>query len=505
MIYPNKKEYLEKTKKYNLVPVYQEFIADTETPVSIFIKAGGLDSEGFLLESIEGAKNMARYSFISIGCDRKILFDEGRFLLTYQGKDFARSKTNSPLEEIQKIMSAYHPYKDPDLEHFSGGAIGYLSYDIVQYFEDIRVGKKKVDFPEILLFITDSLIVFDHMTGRVKIISTIKTGDGIEAEKAYELSVKKISHLKQKIVESKKELNSNFSNDGFKKDNRDFTPESYLKSNFNKERFMQAVEKAKNHIVNGDIFQIVLSQKFTGVYDKDPFHIYRALRTLNPSPYMFFINFSRLKIIGASPEPLLKIKGKKVFTYPIAGTRKRGLNKKEDKNLARELLNDEKEKAEHNMLVDLARNDLGRVCKFGTVKVAKYMYVEKYSHVMHLVSRVEGVLDKSKTIYDAFKSAFPAGTLTGAPKIRAMQIIGELEPERRGPYGGVIGYFGYNGDLDTCITIRTAMVNGKNVSIQTGAGIVYDSVAQNEWEETINKASALLQAISLTKGEEVLK
>lgn len=502
MIYPNKKEYLEKAKKYNLIPVYEEFIADTDTPVSIFMKAGGLEKEGFLLESIEGAKNMARYSFIGIGCDKKIIFDQGNFSLITQAIEEASAKTESPLDEVQKVMSQYRPCKDTKLEHFIGGAIGYLSYDIVRYFDEIDTGGRKADFPEIMLFITDTLIVFDHMTGRVKVIATIKIGEGLDGEEAYMLSMKKIEQIKQKIYGSKREMHPGFTNHSFDLDRKDFTEDATLRSNFKKEKFIQAVEKAKKHIMDGDIFQVVLSQKFTGVYDKDPFHIYRALRTLNPSPYMFFINFNRLKIIGASPEPLLKIKGKKVFTYPIAGTRKRGANKNEDRRLARELLNDEKEKAEHNMLVDLARNDLGRVCRYGSVKVAKYMYVEKYSHVMHLVSRVEGILDKSKTIYDAFKSTFPAGTLTGAPKIRAMQIISSLEPEKRGPYGGVIGYFGYNGDLDTCITIRTAMIDGNTVYIQSGAGIIYDSIAEKEWEETINKASALFQAISFTRGEE---
>ncbi|MCL5073595.1 MAG: anthranilate synthase component I family protein, partial [Actinobacteria bacterium] len=264
-----------------------------------------------------------------------------------------------------------------------------------------------------------------------------------------------------------------------------------------KQKFLEAVRKAKKHIIDGEAFQIVLSQRFSINSPSNPFNVYRALRTTNPSPYMYYINFGKFKIIGSSPEPLIKINGRKILTCPIAGTKKRGIGSKEEKFLVNSLLNDEKEIAEHNMLVDLSRNDLGRVCKFESIKIKKYMSVEKYSHVIHLVSRIEGTLDKKSTIYDALKSTFPAGTLTGAPKIRAMQIISELEPDCRGPYGGVVGYFGYDGSLDTCITIRTAIIKDDKAYIQAGAGIVYDSVPENEWNETLNKAGALFKAIKL--------
>jgi anthranilate synthase component 1 len=311
------------------------------------------------------------------------------------------------------------------------------------------------------------------------------------------MSVEKIEKIENRIFGKTSAYKQDFRSKGF--DYSEVPPEEKLniESNFARDRFIESVERAKEYIINGDAFQIVLSQRFSIKYNSSPFNIYRVLRTVNPSPYMYYLNYRKFKIVGASPEPLLKISGRRVSTYPIAGTRRRGKNKSEDRYLANDLLKDEKEKAEHNMLVDLARNDLGRFCRFGSVRVSKYMYVEKYSHVMHLVSRVEGVIDRNKTIYDALKSVFPAGTLTGAPKIRAMQIISELEPDRRGPYGGVVGYFGYNGNLDTCITIRTAVLKDNIVHIQSGAGIVYDSVPEKEREETINKAGALLKSISL--------
>lgn len=512
MIFPTKKEYIEKAENYNLIPVFKEFMVDTETPVSIFIKAGGLETKSFLLESIEGSKNIARYSFIGVGYNSIINFSEGNLIFESKNNKTVNIKTNAPLTEIQNILNSFCFYKNPELEHFTGGVVGYLSYDLVRYFENIPLPPKYVHFPEIALFLTDLIIVFDHILNRMKIISTVKISEDLSPEKAYFLSVKKIKEVEEKIYKCQIANcnNSNFKNSNY---NNFYSPNINLKhtnfknskeklnikSNFKKEKFIESVERIKNYIIDGDVFQVVLSQRFFTSYSSNPFNIYRALRTVNPSPYMYYINFGDFKIIGSSPEPLIKINNRKVLTYPIAGTRKRGINEKEDRFLINNLLNDEKEKAEHNMLVDLARNDLGRVCRFGSVKITKYMYVEKYSHVIHLVSRIEGILDKNKTIYDALKSAFPAGTLTGAPKVRAMQIISELEPDRRGPYGGVVGYIGYDGNLDTCITIRTAIVKDNLVYIQSGAGIVYDSIPENECDETINKASALFKSIELIK------
>jgi anthranilate synthase component 1 len=351
-----------------------------------------------------------------------------------------------------------------------------------------------------MLFLTDTIIVFDHLLHTVKIISAIKTDKDLSPEKAYEMSADSIEELEEKIF--------NAPDKEYKKSAEIFTGDTgsitdriadirEIKSNFSRDRFLETVEKAKKHINSGDVFQLVLSQRFEFLNNAEPFSIYRILRIINPSPYMYYLNVDDVKVIGSSPEPLIKITGRKILTCPIAGTRKRGKSKSEDTKLISCLLGDEKEKAEHNMLVDLSRNDLGRVCRYGSVKLKRYMGIEKYSHVMHMVSRVEGTLRHDKTIYDALASTFPAGTLTGAPKIRAMQLISEFEPDRRGPYGGIIGYFGYDGNLDSCITIRTALLRGKMAYVQAGAGIVYDSVPENEWDETVNKAAALLKTIKI--------
>jgi len=489
-IYPSKIEYLAKTKKYNLIPVYKEYVVDTETPTSIFIKAGGLEKEMFLLESMEGLKKLSRYSFIGVGSSSLIKFEDEIFSMEETSKEILNFKTKSPLEELEKVMHKYRLYKNPELNHFVGGAVGYLSYDLVKYFENIKLTKNKLSLPEIMLYLTDVVIVFDHFLNRMKIISTVKIEK--DTEKSYFQSIQKIEEIESKIFSSSK--NGNGNNFSYHVDN---TEKFDIKSNFSKQKFLEAVKKAKKYITSGEAFQIVLSQRFTIDSLSNPFNIYRALRTTNPSPYMYYINFGKFKIIGSSPEPLIKINGRKILTCPIAGTKKRGASPKEERFLVSSLLNDEKEMAEHNMLVDLSRNDLGRVCKFGSIKIKKYMSIQKYSHVIHLVSRIEGTLDKKSTIYDALKSTFPAGTLSGAPKIRAMQIISELEPDCRGPYGGVVGYFGYDGSLDTCITIRTAIIKDSKAYIQAGAGIVYDSVPENEWNETLNKAGALFKAIKL--------
>ena len=489
-IYSLKEEYLAKAKKYNLIPVYKEYVVDTETPTSIFIKASGLEKEMFLLESMEGLKKLSRYSFIGVGSSSLIKFEDEVFSMEEAGKEILNFKTKSPLEELEKVMHEYRLYKNPELNHFVGGAVGYLSYDLVKYFENIKLTKNKLSLPEIMLYLTDVVIVFDHFLNRMKIISTVKIEK--DAEKVYFQSIQKIEEIESKIFSSSK--NGADNNFPYYMDN---TEKFDIKSNFSKQKFLEAVKKAKKYIIDGEAFQVVLSQRFSIDSLSNPFNIYRALRTTNPSPYMYYINFGKFKIIGSSPEPLIKINGRKILTCPIAGTKKRGASPKEERFLVSSLLNDEKEMAEHNMLVDLSRNDLGRVCKFGSIKIKKYMSVEKYSHVIHLVSRIEGTLDKKSTIYDALKSTFPAGTLSGAPKIRAMQIISELEPDCRGPYGGVVGYFGYDGSLDTCITIRTAIIKDSKAYIQAGAGIVYDSVPENEWNETLNKAGALFKAIKL--------
>ena len=496
MFYPSKSEYMTIARNYNLIPVYKEYAVDTETPASLFIKTVGLEEKGFLLESIEGIKNLSRYSFMGTGGNNLIKFNNGIFSLSKGSEKVYETKTTEPLNELEKILKNYHLYKDPGLGHFVGGAVGYLGYDLVKYFDRIPLPEKELSIPEIMLYLTDLVVVFDHLLNRVKVISTVRIENKISAGKAYDISIKKIEDLEGKITQNnpdgfKNSFNSTAIDDSIKN--------LQLNSNFEKEKFLEGVRRAKKYITGGDAFQIVLSQRFCTDRFSSSFGIYRGLRTINPSPYMYYFDFDDFKIAGASPEPLIKINGRKILTCPIAGTRKRGLNASEDRALINDLLNDEKEKAEHNMLVDLARNDLGRICKYNSVKVAKYMSVEKYSHVMHLVSRVSGTLDKGNSIYDALKSVFPAGTLSGAPKIRAMQIISELEPDRRGPYGGAVGYFGYDGNLDTCIIIRTAFIKDNKAYVQAGAGIVYDSEPENEYNETLNKAAAVFKAIGLFK------
>jgi anthranilate synthase component 1 len=494
MYFPTQKEFIERSKEYNLIPVYREYMVDTETPTSIFIKAGGLEKEMFLLESVEGEKTISRYSIIGISHNATLKFKDKVFTIENKGSEETKIITRDPLAEIEKVMKDYRIYKDPDLDHFTGGAVGYLGYDLVHYFENIMLPGSESIFPEILLKLTSLIIIFDHLLHRMKIISTERIEGKDDAKKVYLKSVEKIEDIEKEIF---KEAKSNIIEKNFLS-KTDFNNIANIgfNSNLSKDEFVEAVLKAKKYIHDGEIFQVVLSQRFSTDKFSEPFNIYRALRSINPSPYMYYINFGNLKIIGSSPEPLLKINGKKVQTYPIAGTRKRGKSPREDRILINELYKDEKEKAEHNMLVDLARNDLGRVCRYGSIKVKKYMSIEKYSNVIHLVSRIEGTLGKGKTIFDAIKSAFPAGTLSGAPKIRAMQIISELEPDRRNIYGGIIGYFGYDGSLNTCITIRTAVISNKTAYIQAGAGIVNESEPENEWEETLNKAAAIFRSIS---------
>ncbi|MFO7928757.1 MAG: anthranilate synthase component I [Candidatus Humimicrobiaceae bacterium] len=490
----NEKQYKKLRNKYSLIPLCREYMVDTETPASLFLKIKKSRNNIFLLESIEGLKGLSRYSIIGVDFSHAIEFSSGTFCIEEKGGNKHITQTREPLKSLKEFMDNISVYKDSSLSHFVGGAVGYLSYDLVNYFESIPLPQASPKYPEMLFYLTETIVVFDHFLNIMKIISTASRGS---PEASYEASADNIQRLEDIIFNTR-----NISN-GKNIISADRAPKvEGFESNFTRNNFISSVKKAKKYITSGDTFQIVLSQKFSINTDIDPFSIYRGLRTTNPSPYMYFLDFGEFKIIGSSPEPLIKIKDGHVLTCPIAGTRKRGENDEEDKALVEDLLADKKEKAEHNMLVDLARNDLGRVCSYGSVKLKSYMDIEKYSHVIHLVSRVEGKLSKDRSIYDALMSVFPAGTLTGAPKVRAMQIISELEPERRGPYGGAVGYFGYDGSLDSCITIRTAIMNSNKIYIQAGAGIVFDSVAEHEYQETINKANALFKAITLAKGGE---
>jgi len=491
MYYPSLDEFREKAKLGNLIPVYKEILADMETPVAAFYKIKDISKYSFLLESVEGGENIGQYSFL--GAEPSTVFQsKGNqvnidFLERGQSLNF---ETNEPLKSLEKLMSKYKPVKVEGLPRFHGGAVGYMSYDIVRFFEEIPYDTiDDLNLPDCYFVLTDTILVFDHVNHKIKVVSNAHVEDGdIDAE--YEKAIKKIDSL---IVSLKKPLFL-----------MDQSPKrigpAKIQSNFTKENFQQAVEKTIDYIEAGDAIQVVLSQRLTVPIAVDSFEFYRALRTINPSPYMYYLRFDDLHIAGSSPEVMVRVEDRNVQMRPIAGTKPRGKTEEEDQSLEKELLADPKERAEHIMLVDLGRNDIGRVCEYKSVEVDELMVIEKYSHVMHIVSNVIGKLRENKTAFDVIEACLPAGTLSGAPKVRAMEIIEELEPTRRGPYGGAVGYFSFSGNADTAITIRTAVVKDGIAYIQAGAGIVADSVPEKEYEESLNKARALLNAIQLAES-----
>ncbi len=466
----------------NVVPIYREIVADLETPVSAFLKInrGGYS---FLLESVEGGERLARYSFIGT---------EPYRVLTVRGED----KTD-PLPLIAEELGKYKIVPVSELPKFCGGAIGYLSYETVTRFEELpSPDRAPLGLPESLFMFVDTLLVFDHVTHKIKVLSHVHL-DGDIAE-AYQKAVDKIDNLVERLnqpLKPSRQMNAATRP----------TSESRLSSNFSKEGFKESVIKIKQYITAGEAIQVVLSQRLAQPTVADPFEIYRALRTINPSPYMFFLDFADFYLIGASPEILVRVEDGVVTTRPLAGTRPRGKSLAEDAMLEQELRSDEKERAEHIMLVDLGRNDIGRVSEPGTVEVSELMEVERYSHVMHLVTHVQGKLRRNMSAFDALRACFPAGTVSGAPKIRAMEIIAELEPSKRGPYAGAVGYFSFSGNMDTAIAIRTMVLTKGIAYTQAGSGIVYDSVPEREYEETMNKAQALLKALDQAETASILR
>ncbi|MFC1986352.1 anthranilate synthase component I [Chloroflexota bacterium] len=473
MYYPTLEEVRKHGKDGNLVPVYREIVADLETPVSAFLKInrGGYS---FLLESVEGGERLARYSFIGT---------EPYRVLTTGGEN----KTD-PLPFIAEELNKYKIVPVSGLPKFCGGAVGYLGYETVTRFEELpSPGSDPLGLPESLFMFVDTILIFDHVTHKIKVLSHARL-DG-DIEEAYQKAVEKIDNLVDRLSQPLK-LSHHM--------NAATRPaiEPKLSSNFSKDEFEESVLKIKKYITAGEAIQVVLSQRLSQPTNAAPFEIYRALRTINPSPYMFFFDFSDFHIIGTSPEILVKVEDGTVATRPLAGTRPRGESPAEDAMLEQELRSDEKERAEHIMLVDLGRNDIGRVSEPGTVKVSELMDVERYSHVMHLVTHVQGRLRRDMSACDALRACFPAGTVSGAPKIRAMEIIAELEPEKRGPYAGAAGYFSFSGNMDMAIAIRTMVMSKGIAYTQAGGGIVYDSVPEREYQESMNKAGALLKAIS---------
>jgi len=488
MIYPSWEEFQEKAQNGNLIPVYREILADRETPVSAFEKIN--DSCAFLLESVEGGEKIARYSFLGSNSSL-VLMSKNKQVRIIRGSH-EESKEGDPLSILKVLLQSYRPVKVTGLPRFIGGAVGYLSYDIVRFWE--RVPEKNPDelgFPDCLFLIADTILIFDHLKHKIQVVSNAHIEGN--PRRAYDEAQEKIEAVIQKLYKSKIP-HSNPTLVPVEK-NSSFTPVS----NFSRSKWDKVVLKAQEYIRAGEIIQVVLSQRFHHRLRTEPFDIYRALRIVNPSPYMYYLKYHRLHIIGSSPELLVRVEDGIAETRPIAGTRPRGLNEEEDERLAHELMADPKECAEHIMLVDLGRNDLGRVCEYGSVSVTQLMAVERYSHVMHLVSHVRGKLPPGKDAFNTLRACFPAGTVAGAPKVRAMEIIEELEPTRRGPYAGAMGYFSFSGNLDTCITIRTILVKDQDVYFQAGAGIVADSSPEREYEETLNKARALHRAIEMAE------
>ena len=494
-------EFLKLSSRGNLIPVYKQVPGDLETPVSAYYKLAGRSAYSFLLESVEGEEKVASYSFIAR--DPELVFTsrshQAQILRFVKGQQRSEkiSFSGSPLSVVRELMKDYRAVDVAGLPRFYGGMVGYLSYDCVRFFE--RLPDKTTDdlsLPDICLALTKNLVVFDHRHHTIKVVSCvhITQGDSRDAKIRKYNAARKAICICIADLQKQLPLTPSLTKEGerLKK-----TKKIFVTSNCSKKHYEQMVIKGKAHIKAGDIFQIVLSQRFKADISVDAFEIYRCLRVLNPSPYMFYLNFNGLQLVGASPELLVRCENGLVETRPIAGTRPRGKNEVEDAALMKSLLADPKEKAEHIMLVDLGRNDLGRVCVKGSVRLSEFMGVEKYSHVMHIVSNVQGILRKGMDALDVLEAAFPAGTVSGAPKIRAMEIIEELESQKRGPYAGCVGFLSFSKNLDTCITIRTIVVHKGKAYVQAGAGIVADSDPAREYDETMNKARAQIKAIEL--------
>lgn len=495
MYTPDLPEFMRRAASGNLVPVYREIVADLETPTSAYLKLREQGSGyGFLLESVTGGENIARYSYLAMNPYR-LFHSKGRqvaIITDGHVRELILADDQDPLHILKDLLAEYQFVPLPGWERFTGGAVGYIGYDTVRFFEQLPdENPDDLNLPDCYFMFTDTLVVFDHVLNRVRVLANAHIDDDPQA--AYRAAIRRIEEtierLKQplplpRLPATKRSVPAK---------------PSALPSTMTRAQHRKAVLRAKDYIAAGDIIQVVLGHRMSIKLSSDTFGLYRALRAINPSPYMFYLSFGDLKIIGASPEVLVTVDDGEVVTRPIAGTRPRGQTQEEDKELEVQLLADEKERAEHVMLVDLHRNDIGRVCKPGSVVVDELMTVERYSHVMHLVSNVRGRLHADKDQFDLLRATFPAGTLTGAPKIRAMEIIEELEPVKRGPYGGAIGYFSFSGAMDTCITLRTFVVKGDTAYIQAGGGIVADSDPDAEYQETLMKSRALLEAVRLAE------
>lgn len=495
MASPSMEQVVSLAGQYNLIPVAVRLLADMETPIRIFQRYAQRE-RAFLLESVEGGVQWARYSFI--GTDPFLLISGKQGHIEVEMNGARKQLTGKPVEELKALLRSYRSPQLDEMPPFTGGAIGFFGYDLLQYYEKLPGhALDDLGMDDIRFMFCDQIIVFDHVKQQILLIGNVHVSAGDTDEdirQAYQDLCRKLEVTAEQLQEQGPRENVN---------SRGIPSEVELgniQSNMTKEKYMNNVDLAKEYIRAGDIFQVVLSQRFHIDTEVSPLHVYRVLRTLNPSPYMYYLKMDDEIIVGTSPEALVKVDGRRVETRPIAGTRPRGTEEASDRALAEELLKDEKERAEHLMLVDLGRNDLGRVCEFGTVKCDSFMEIERYSHVMHLVSGVSGKLGEDKDFFDAFLSCLPAGTVSGAPKLRAMEIIAELEREARGAYAGAIGYLGFAGNMDSCITIRTIIFRKGKAYVQAGAGIVWDSVPEKEYEETVNKAKGMLKAIRVAEA-----
>lgn len=504
MYSPTLDEFRKLSGQGNLIPVSRRILADFETPLSAYRKIRG-QGESFLLESIEGGERLGRYSFV--GCNPRIVIrqtgdtveviEDGAvkesFKVTQEAQPIDGPSVKDGLEVVEKVMARYQPVTWPGLPLFTGGAVGFVGYEFIHDVEPVvpRPPSDDLGTPVMYFIVADQVLVFDRVQQTITVLVNAFLDESNPTEEAYENAVDEIDRILTLLEQPSEHHPATLPAE---------VPSVEFQSNMPKERLLENVARAKDYISNGHIIQVVGSQRFSASIQASAMDIYRAARTINPSPYMFLLELEGFSLVGASPEIHVRCENRRVEIRPIAGTRKRGKTDEEDNALKKELLADPKERAEHVMLVDLARNDIGRVCDFGTVEVKDLMIVERYSHVMHIVTQVEGNLSKQHSLYDLIRATFPAGTLSGAPKIRAMQIISELEQTTRGPYGGCVGYFGFNGNLDCCITIRTALIKDGKAYVQAGGGWVADSDPESEFQETLNKSKAMIKAIALAES-----
>ena len=499
--FPDLDNFLELSKMGNVVPVFKEIPALTENPVSAYLKI----KEGkysFLFESVEGGEKWARYSFF--GNDPLVVLKSKKNeMQIIRGEERKSINVSDPFEFMKKFMSSYNSVRIKGLPRFCGGAVGYISYDAIRFVETLPdISNDDLDLPELFFMLTRSMVIFDNLNNSLKIVSNAFLND--ESKDPYQEALNSIDKLVDRLTERKSFIVNFKENESFGKGD-ELNLEQEFSSSFTSTHFKNSVVKIVELINEGEAIQVVLSQRLERDLHVDPFALYCSLRKVNPSPYMFFLRLDEIILVGASPEVLVRLEEDTVEVRPIAGTRKRGKNEVEDLELEKELLADEKEIAEHIMLLDLGRNDIGRICRPGTVNVTEKMVIERYSHVMHIVSNVSGKLIDDKDAFDVIRATFPAGTVSGAPKVRAMEIIEEIEPVRRGPYAGAVGYFGFDGNMDTCIAIRTVYIKDERIYLQVGAGIVSDSEPNFEFDETINKAKGMLRAIQVARDTSVVE